>query len=127
MGRHLYQLKLYRSTGITIHAAEVHAMTASDDYALKKLRELGDPAIQIELAASQLLLFGDELDMDLVRDFVIDGLLGPLAELDADSPYGQLAVLVLMKMLSSTESKQVREDVTRKVSERNGRTECRSD
>lgn len=117
-GRHLYKLKLYRSTGITIHAAEVHAMTASDDYALKKVRKLSDPAIQIELAASQLLLFGDELDMDLVRDFIIDGLLEPLVKLNDGSPYGQLAVLVLMRMLLSTESKQVREDIAHKVKER---------
>lgn len=117
-GTHLYELELFRSTGLTIHAAEVHAMTASDDYALKKLREQDDPAIQIELAASQLLLFGDELDTDLVRDFVIDGLLEPLSKLNADSPYGQLAVLILMKMLSTTESQQVRKDVVRKAKEK---------
>lgn len=115
--QHLCKLRLYRSTGLTIHAAEVHAMTASDDYALKKLRDQSDAAIQIELAASQLFLFGDELDIDLVHDFAIDGLLEPLTRLQSDSPYGQLAVLTLMRVLSETDSKQARIKIANKAKE----------
>jgi hypothetical protein len=90
-------------------------MTASDDYGLKKVREQNDPAIQIELATSQLLLFGDELDQDLVRDIAIEGLLVPLTKLQSDSSYGHLAVLTLMRILTATESKQVPMDITNKT------------
>lgn len=98
--KYLCNIPIFRSTGLSIHAAEVHAMTASDDYGLKKIKEQSDPVIKIELAASQLLLFGDELDQDLAHDIVMNGLLTPLVNIPSDSPYGALAVLILMRTLS---------------------------
>lgn len=115
--KHLCKIRLSRSIGLVIHAAEIHAMTASDDYGLKKIREQNDPAIQIELATSQLLLFGDELEQDLVRDISIEGLLEPLARLSSNSPYGHLAVLTLMRTLTTTEFNQVRLDFADKAME----------
>jgi hypothetical protein len=99
--RYLAQIPIFQSTGLMIHAAELHAMTAIDNYGLKKIREQDDPAIRIGLAASQLLLFGDEVDSDLIRDLAIEGLLTPMSKIPNDSPYGALAVLVLMKVLST--------------------------
>lgn len=99
--KYLAEIPIYRSTGLMIHSAELHAMTASDNYGLKNIRKLNDPAIKIGLAVSQLLLFGDEFDHDVVRDLVVEGLLLPMAKLPNDSPYGPLAVLVMMKTLST--------------------------
>lgn len=99
--RYLAQIPISQSTGLMIHAAELHAMTAIDNYGLKKIHEQDDPAIRIGLAASQLLLFGDELDSDLIRDLTADGLLVPMSQVPNDSPYGALAALVLMKVIST--------------------------
>jgi len=98
--RHRTKVSIYRSTGLMVHAAELHAMTATDDYGLKKLRKQDDPAIKIGIAASQLLLFGDEFDHDILRDLVIEGLLDPMAGVPSNSPYGPLALLMIMKTLA---------------------------
>lgn len=98
--KYLTKIPIFRSTGLTIHAAEIHAMTARDDYGLKKIRELNEPAIQVELAASQLLLFGNELDQDLIHEFMAEGLLVPMGRLPDKSPSAALAVFVVMHALA---------------------------
>jgi hypothetical protein len=107
----LADIHIVRSTGLTIHAAEIHAMTACDDYGLRKIREKTkgdktklDAAVKIELAASQLLLFGNELDQDLIIDFVVEGLLIPMGELPDNSPVAVLAVFVVMHTLDILKS-----------------------
>ncbi|PIY51906.1 MAG: hypothetical protein COZ01_09550, partial [Zetaproteobacteria bacterium CG_4_10_14_0_8_um_filter_55_43] len=99
------ELDIFRSTGLMVHAAELHAMTATDNYGLRQIRKHIDPAIKIGVAASQLLLFGDEFDQDIIRDLLIEGLLDPLADLSSDSPYGPLALLVIMKVMADVSSK----------------------
>ncbi len=94
------EIPIFRSTGLSIHAAEIHAMTARDDYGLKKIKEQREPAVRIELAASQLLLFGDELDHDLIHDFIVYGLLKPMSELPENSPSAALAVFVVIRTLT---------------------------
>jgi hypothetical protein len=86
-------------------------MTACDDYGLRKIREKTkgdktklDAAVKIELAASQLLLFGNELDQDLIIDFVVEGLLIPMGELPDNSPVAVLAVFVVMHTLDILKS-----------------------
>lgn len=100
-GEYQANIPVFRSTGLMVHAAELHAMTTSDNYSLKKIKEQPDPAIKIGLAVSQLLLFGSELDQDLVRDLTIEGLLVPMARTPSNSPYGALAVLLIMRTLNS--------------------------
>lgn len=125
--KYLTEIPIFRSTGLMIHAAEVHAMTASDSYGVKKLREQTDPAIKVGIAASQLLLFGNEFDKDIIRALVVDGLLAPMAELKNDSPYAPLALLVIMKAVSNETMyikwaivKQVEKDIDSLSNSRHG-------
>ncbi|MES9856436.1 MAG: phosphoribosyltransferase [Sedimenticola sp.] len=98
--QYLSKIPIFKSTGLTIHAAEIHAMTARDDYGLKKIAEQDEPAVKVELAASQLLLFGDELDQDLIQVFIEDGLLKPMIMLPENSPVSGLALLVVIRSLN---------------------------
>ena len=95
VGKYLTQVDVVRSTGLTIHVSELHAMTGRDDYALKKIEEHAEPEVRIELAASQLLLFGNEFDVD-VRIALVQILVRELARLRGGSTHAQLAALVAM-------------------------------
>ncbi len=97
-------LPIKRSTGLMIHSSELHAMTAIDTYGNDAINSHADPAIKVGLAASQLLLFGDEFDHELTSEIIINGLVQPLAELPSDSPYSPLALLILMHELSNASS-----------------------
>lgn len=90
--KYMAKIDLIRSTGLSIHVAELHAMTGRDDYCLKKIREYSEPEIRIELAASQLLLFGDEFDQD-IRVELVQTLIRELGKLKTDSLHAPLAVL----------------------------------
>lgn len=93
--KYLARINLIRSTGLSIHVAELHAMTGRDDYCLKKIREHSEPEIRIELAASQLLLFGNEFDIDISVELV-KVLITELARLKDGSPHAPLAALTVM-------------------------------
>ncbi|MCL5238086.1 MAG: phosphoribosyltransferase [Nitrospirae bacterium] len=93
--KHLAKIDLIRSTGLALHVAELHAMTGRDDYCLKKIREHGEPEIRCELAASQLLLFGNEFDLD-VRVELVKILIRELSRLKEHSPHAPLAALAAM-------------------------------
>jgi hypothetical protein len=94
-GKYLTEIDLIRSTGLAIHIAELHAMTGRDDYCLKRSNVQEDPEIRIELAASQLFLFGNEFDLD-VRIELVQMLIRDLSILDKHSPYTSLAALAAM-------------------------------
>lgn len=93
--KHFSQIDIIRSTGLSIHVAELHAMTGRDDYCLKKINEHEEPEIRIELASTQLLLFGNEFDIDISFDLV-KTLLQELAKLDENSQYGPLSALAII-------------------------------
>jgi len=97
-GKHLAKIDLLRSTGLSIRVTELHAMTGRDDYSLKKLKQHHDPEIRVELAASQIFLFGPEFDMD-VRLELIKAIILELPFLKEDSPYPALAFLAIMSGL----------------------------
>jgi len=97
-GDHLSEIDLIRSTGLIIHVSELHAMTGRDDYCLKKIREHDEPEIRVELAASQLMLFGNEFDMD-VRVELIRTLIRELTKLKGDSPHASLSALAVISGL----------------------------
>jgi len=94
-GKYLARIDVIRSTGLVIHVSELHAMTGRDDYVLKKIREHSEPEVRVELAVSQLLLFGNEFDVD-VRIALIQVLIRELARLAEGSSHAQLACLVAM-------------------------------
>lgn len=93
--KYLSKIELIKSTGLAIHVAELHAMTGRDDYCLKKIKEHLEPEIRIELAASQILLFGDEFDED-IRIELVQSLIRELSKLKKDSPHAPLAVIAAM-------------------------------
>ena len=95
-GKYLAQIELLRSTGLCIHISEIHAMTGRDDYCLKKISEQTEPEIIVEIAASQLLLFGSEFDID-IRLALVKTLIRELAQLKQNSPYTSLAVLTCIR------------------------------
>ncbi|MBM0105829.1 hypothetical protein JM946_13900 [Steroidobacter sp. S1-65] len=97
-GRYLAQIDVVRSTGLAIHISELHAMTGRDDYCLKKIAEHRDPEVRIEIGASQLLLFGNEFDVD-TRVKLTQVLLQELAHLENGSAHTQLGCLVAMESL----------------------------
>ena len=90
---YLARVDVVRSTGLAIHVSELHAMTGRDDYSFKKIKEHTEPEVRVELAASQLLLFGNEFDTEL-RIKLIQVLIRELAKLRQGSPHAQLAALV---------------------------------
>ena len=90
--KHLTEIDLIRSTGLTIHVSELHAMTGRDDYCQKKIKEHNESEIKVELAASQLLLFGNEFDMD-IRIELVQTLIRELCQLKGDPPHASLAAL----------------------------------
>lgn len=96
--KHLARIDLIRSTGLVVHVTELHAMTGRDDYCLKKIKEHSEPEIKVELAASQLLLFGSEFDLD-IRVELVKTLIRELARLKEDSPHVPLAALTAMSGL----------------------------
>jgi len=94
-GEYLARIDVVRSTGLAIYVSELHAMTGRDDYFLKKVKEHPEPEVRVELVVSQLLLFGNEFDVD-VRIVLIQVLFRELARLEEGSPHAQLAGLVAM-------------------------------
>ncbi len=94
--KHLARIDLIRSTGLSINVTELHAMTGRDDYCLKKIKEHNEPEIRVELAASQILLFGNEFDLD-IRVELIKILIREAAFLQKDSPHASLAGLVIIR------------------------------
>lgn len=97
--KHLTEIPICRSTGLVAHSAEIHAMTGRDDYGLSKIREQTCPEIRVELAATHILLFGDEFDQDVVIDLA-GALIDAAAQLPSYSAYGSLAVLTVMQSLT---------------------------
>ena len=95
----LTHVDVVRSTGLAIHVSELHAMTGRDDYFLKKIQEHKEPEVRIELAASQLLLFGYEFDAD-VRINLVQVLIHELAQLNAGTKYAHLAALATVRGLA---------------------------
>jgi hypothetical protein len=89
-------------------------MIARDDYGLVKIKEQSNPAVQVEIAVSQLLLFGNELDQDLIHDFVVEGLLIPISKLPDKSPLASLAALTIMQALT-TLTKPVQQSIANKA------------
>jgi hypothetical protein len=89
---YLTRIDVVRSTGLAVHVSELHAMTGRDDYFLKKIQEHSEPEVRLELAASQLLLFGNEFDVD-VRIALVQTLLRELSHLEAGTGHAQLAAL----------------------------------
>lgn len=105
---YLTRIDVVRSTGLAVHVSELHAMTGRDDYFLKKIQEHKEPEVRLELAASQLLLFGNEFDVD-VRITLVQVLIRELAHLKAGTEHAQLAVLATvlgMAMLDSEAKRQ---------------------
>jgi hypothetical protein len=98
-GRYLTKIDLIRSTGLAIQVTELHAMTGKDDYCFKKISEQSEPEIRVELAASQLLLFGNEFDQNM-RVELVKTLITELARLKEDSPHAPLAALAIIGGLS---------------------------
>lgn len=112
---YMSEIDLSRSTGLTIHVSELHAMTGRDDYCLKKIDEHKEPEIRVELAASQILLFGNEFDQD-VRIELVKTLIRELARLKQDSPHAPLAALTALWGLGLLE-KGAREQTVKIVHE----------
>ena len=113
-GKHLSKIKLYRSTGLSIHITELHAMTGRDDYCLKKISEHQEPEIKIEIAASQILLFGNEFDVD-IRYQLIETLIHEVPLLKENSQHAELAILSIIfgiRLLDKEARKQVAKTVT---------------
>ncbi len=119
-GSHTQRVPIYRSIGLTIHTLQIHAMTASDDYGLRKIREQDqEPEIKIEIAVGQLMLFVDELDISLILHVIIEGLLNPMVEIENNTAHGQIAVLALMHTLLTSASEPLQKrivDETKKLS-----------
>lgn len=92
---YLTQVDVIRSTGLSIHVSELHAMTGRDDYFLKKVHEHKEPEVRIELAASQLLLFGNEFDVD-IRIVLVQVLIRELAQLKTGTEHTHLAALATL-------------------------------
>jgi hypothetical protein len=91
-GEYFSRIDLIRSTGLAVHATELHAMTGRDDNCLKKIEEHTEPEIRIELASAQILLFGNEFTPDyLVR--LISTLIQELTRLKENSQHASLAAL----------------------------------
>lgn len=107
---YLTQVDVIRSTGLAINVSELHAMTGRDDYFLKKICEHNEPEVRLELAASQLLLFGNEFDVS-VRITLVQVLIRELAHLMAGSAHAQLAGLVTVLGLSMLDDDAKRQAV----------------
>lgn len=105
--KYLASIDMIRSTGLNIHVSEMHAMTGRDDYCLKKIKEHTEPEVNVELASSQILLFGNEFDID-IRIEIIQVLIQALINLKEDSrhaPLAGLAILYGLELLEDNESK----------------------
>jgi len=96
---YLTLVDVIRSTGLVINVSELHAMTGRDDYFLKKIGDHHEPEVRVELAASQLLLFGNEFDVD-VRISLVQVLIRELARLNKGSAHAKLAGLATVLGLS---------------------------
>ena len=97
--KYFARIDIIRSSGLVAHITELHAMTGRDDYCIKKIIEHNEHEIRIEIASSQILLFGSEFDMDVRLDLVVT-LIRELAFLKEGSPHASLAVLVSMSAMS---------------------------
>ncbi|TXG77070.1 hypothetical protein E6Q11_03400 [Candidatus Dojkabacteria bacterium] len=91
----LTAINITRSTGLAINISELHAMTGRDDYFVRKASRHGQPDVRLEIAASQLLLFGHELDAD-VRAELVKVLISELPKVDGRSERAGLASLSIM-------------------------------
>lgn len=96
--KYLVRIDIFRSTGLVIHASELHAMTGRDDYCLEKLREHKEPEVRVELAVSQIFMFGNEFDID-IRIALVQELVAALPELRDGSPHVHLACLGIISGL----------------------------
>jgi len=97
-GKYLAQISLNRSTGVVLHAAELHAMTGRDDYGLSRIKAYNQSEIRVEIATSQFFLFGDEFDQD-VRVELVKILVNEITRVK-DSAHASLAVLAVLGGLS---------------------------
>lgn len=100
--KHLTIIDLIRSTGLVIHVTELHTMTGRDDYCLKKIGEHNEPEIRVELAASQLLLFGNEFDVN-IRVELVKALIRELPRFKENSLHAPLAALAAISGLGLLE------------------------
>lgn len=107
---YLTQVDVIRSTGLAINVSELHAMTGRDDYFLKKICDHHEPEVRLELAASQLLLFGNEFDVD-VRITLVQVLIRELTQLKAGSAHAQLAGLATVLGLAMLNGEAKRQAV----------------
>lgn len=88
-------IRIGTSTGYTVYACELHAMTAQDDLGIAAAAEETLPDIaKIELLASQLLLFEEEYDR-LQRAQILEALLKLVADRQPDE-YSALVGIVLI-------------------------------
>jgi hypothetical protein len=101
--KYLEHIDLIQSTGAVIHVSELHAMTGADDYVIRKIDEQQEAAVRIELAVSQILLFGNEFDQDihlkLIQRLIKE--LGSVPNNSIGSPHVSIAVLGIVASLSA--------------------------
>lgn len=96
---YLSKINISRSTGLLLHITELHAMTGRDDYCLKKISEYSTPEIKIEIAAGQILLFGQEFDHALkIELFKI--ILKNIFLLPDNSTHFTLAIISIIYVIS---------------------------
>jgi hypothetical protein len=89
------EIDITRSTGRVIHISELYAMTGRDDYSIKKIADHNEPEIKVEIAASQLFIYGNELDQKIRFD-LLKALMQSLAHLKSDSSHASLASLAIV-------------------------------
>ena len=112
-GSHLSTIDLFRSTGLLVHITELHAMTGRDDYCIKKINKHKEPEIRIEIAASQLLLFGNEFDIDILY-LLLKTLIAELPNIKENSPHASLAFLTIISRIWLLD-KEARKEVAKTV------------
>jgi hypothetical protein len=104
-------IKLTYTTGLAIHASELHSMTGDDEYFLRHVSDSDSSSeIQIELVASQLFLFADEFDVKTKIKGVqslLKALIG-LKDCDKDIMHAGLAILATMRGTVSLDIEQQR-------------------
>jgi hypothetical protein len=98
-GKYLDKIDILHSTGVSTHASEIHTMTSRDDFFIKKIEKHQEPSVRIELAASQLLLFGGEYAND-TRIALIRILMCELTRLQKEHSHAFLAGLVSLYGIS---------------------------
>jgi hypothetical protein len=104
------KLKLTHSTGLAIHASELHSMTGDNEYFLRHVSEFPSE-IQIELVASQLFLFAYEFDVKTKIKAVQHLLKALIKDYNTDMMHTGLALLAAMRGTASLDIGQQRKIV----------------